>query len=464
MPYRSVVLILLAGVVGGCTLHPAGERQERQAALNAGKPYEKSAEARTAPVLADHPTPDDLVQYALLTNAEVEKQYWQWRAAIEQVPIDGTQSTNLAISIGTTLNNGAFSLDRTTVVAGNDPMTDIVLPPKLSAAAHRSLENAKAAGVRFRKAQFEVRRKVLEAYDDYALNAELIRLGEENIGLLQMTATITEARNRSGMGGQQDVLRSRNEVDLAKNDVANMQSMLPIQRAAVNALLNRPPTAAIPIPATLPATRLIAGSDQYLLDRAAQVNPELIALDDEIRGKHEEIHLARLQYVPDISLSASTDLKGMAQTLLGQFTVPIIRYEALRAAVEQAEANLNAAQAMRRQTGNDLAAQLVDDIATLRDADRQLDLLRHTLIPRAHQVVSLARTAYETGRASLLDMLDSQRSLIDIKRLTVNLESARDKRLVEIEAIDAINLEASSRPFCASRGKTFAAPHASLDR
>jgi outer membrane protein TolC len=62
---------------------------------------------------------------------------------------------------------------------------------------------------------------------------------------------------------------------------------------------------------------------------------------------------------------------------------------------------------------------------------------------QAHQVISLARTAYETGSTSLLDMLDSERSLIDSERLTSNLESTRDKRLVEIEAIDAINLDAS---------------------
>ena len=96
---------------------------------------------------------------------------------------------------------------------------------------------------------------------------------------------------------------------------------------------------------------------------------------------------------------------------------------------------------MRRQTGNDLAAQLVDDIATLRDADRQLDLLQHTILPRAREAVSLARTAYQTGGASLLDLFDGQGSLIDIERLVTNLRVARDKRLVEIEAIDAMDFE-----------------------
>jgi outer membrane protein, heavy metal efflux system len=429
--------LVVALTVSGCTVHPQGEPEERKDALSAGRVYEKPIAKRVIPPLPDHPTPDDLVRYALLANADVEQQYWQWRAAIEQIPIDGTQSTGLAISVGTTLNEGAFAADRTNLTAANDPMTDIAFPGKLSAAAQRSLENAKAAGRRFRRAQFELRRKVLSAYDDYASNGEMIRLSQENIQLLQTTATITEARNRSGLGGQQDVLKAHNEVDLARNDIENMQSQLPIQLAALNALLNRPPSAAIPIPDSLPPSRPIAGSDQAILDLAAKSNPELIALADEIRAKHEEIHLANLQYYPDFDVAASTDLAGITQSLLGEFTVPIVRYEALAAAVAQAQANLRAMEAMRRQTANDLAAQLIDDIATLRDADRQLDLLQHAILPRAHQAVSLARTAYQTGNASLLDLLDSQSGLIDIERLVTNLRVTRDKRLVEIESIDA---------------------------
>lgn len=437
-------LILLPVFLPGCTVHPAGEREERQAALAAGKTYEKSAGDRSIPPLPQRPTPDDLVRYALLSNADLEQQYWQWRAAIEQVTIDGTQPTSLALSLGTTLNNGQLAWDRTIVTAANDPMTDISFPAKLSAAARRSLENARAAGVRFRKAQFELRRRVLDAYDDYALNAELIRLGDENIQLLQAAAVITDARNRSAMGGEADALKARNEVDLARNDVANMRSQLPIERAALNALLNRPPLAAIPVPDSLPAARPIDESDQELLDRAAKMNPELLALADEIKARHEDIHLAKLQYYPDFDVAASTDLKGITQTLLGEFTIPLLRYEALNAAIAQAEANLHAADAMRRQTGSDLSAQIVDDIDTLRDDDRQLDLLKNTILPRARQAVTLARTAYETGSASLLDMLENQRSLIDIERLIANLQTTRDKRLAEIESIDAARLETST--------------------
>lgn len=149
--------------------------------------------------------------------------------------------------------------------------------------------------------------------------------------------------------------------------------------------------------------------------------------------------------MPDFSVSASTDVAGIAQTLTGMVTVPLLRYQAINAAIAQAEANLKSTDAMRRQTRNDLNAQIVMDISTLRDADRQLDLFEHTVLPRARQVVTVARSAYESGQSTLLDLLDSQRSLIVIQRLVTNLRIAREKRLADLEAIIARPLEDVAR-------------------
>jgi cobalt-zinc-cadmium efflux system outer membrane protein len=268
----------------------------------------------------------------------------------------------------------------------------------------------------------------------------LIRLEQSNEQLLQMTATITESRNRAGSSAQQDVLKASNEVDMSGNDIANMQSQLPSQRAVINALLSRPTDAPLPIPTELPPARSLTYSDDELVELAAKQNPELIALADEIHGRNEGIRLAKLQYVPDFNLSAGSDLMGITQSLLGQATIPIFRYEALNAAIAQAEANQRASEAMHRQAGNDLAAQVVADITIIRDADRQLRLFEHTILPRGQEAVDIDRSEYETGQATLLELLDEQRSLIAIERLITNLRISREKHLAELESITASEL------------------------
>src|SRR5258706_1971884 len=322
-------------------------------------------------------------------------------------------------------------------------MADIHWHDKPTTAARRAVEMANAAGPRFQKARYDLRAKVLSAWYDYALTSELIRLEQENPQLLQITVAVTDARNRAGAAGQQDLLKARNEVDLSKNEIANMQSQLPAQQAALNALLNREPAAPLPLSTSLPALQTLKQADDQLLELAARQNPQLIALAQEIRGKQEGLKLARLQYLPDFSLSAGTDLAGISQNLMGMITVPLLRHQAIDAAVRQAEANIRAADAMRRQAANDLKAQIIMDLTTLRDADRQLELIEKTLLPRARQIVTLTRSAYEAGRSTMLDLLDGQRSLISIQRLVVNLRITRAKRLADVEAITAKSLNNS---------------------
>lgn len=156
-------IVTLVTAMAGCTVHPPGEADERVAASRMGKPFEKRFEVREIPTLAENPTPDQIVEHALLTNADLEEHFWIWRAAIEQIPQDGTQTTTLNISAGTTLTRGRASWGASTVALSNDPMTDIKWPGKLDAAAKQALENARAAGKRFVKARFELRNKVLHA-------------------------------------------------------------------------------------------------------------------------------------------------------------------------------------------------------------------------------------------------------------------------------------------------------------
>jgi outer membrane protein TolC len=442
-PAPSWTFFVAPIILAGCTIHPAGEREERQAALHASAPFAQPVEKRQLPPIAENASSDELVRHALLSSPELEQRYWEWRSAIEQIPQDGTQATNLAISGSTTISKGQFSTDRTVLTVLNDPMADIVWPTKLSVAAQRALENARAAGLRFTQEKFDLRTKVLNASYDFALNAELIRIEQSNAQLLAQSALVVEARNRAGTAGQQDVLKTRNELDMSRNDIANMEAQNPALLSAINALLDRQPTAPLSVSTALPTSRPVAYGDLELLTMAVRQNPQLSALAAEIRARGNGIELARLQYVPDFSLSAGTDLAGLTQTLLGSITVPVLRYQAINAAIAQAEANLHASEAMRRQTEKDLGARLVGDVTSIRDADRQLELFDQTILPRLERTVELSRSAYESGQSSLLDLLDSQRSLLSVRRLVAELRVARAKRLADLESVTARTLDRS---------------------
>ncbi len=445
---RSILTLLLASFVcatTACTVHPQGEEIERAAATQAGRPYEHPLEDRVLPSLSPEATPDELARYALLTNADVEARYWEWRSALEQVPQEGTQKTNLSISLNSMITNGDTAARMTTLGAGNDAMNNLILPNKLETAATVALDNARAAGFRFDSARYELRNKVLSAYFDYALTAELIRLEEQNNKLLDLTDQMIQLRIGTGTAMQQDLLKAGNEFETSKNDVETLHAKAVSQLATINVLLNRDPTIPLSPPKSLPAPVAIPEDDEHLLEMAAENNPELKALAAEITGKHDAIKLAKQEYLPEFGVNVSTDLAGVTQSLLGSVMVPVLRYHAIDAEIRQAEDNLHGTEAMRHHLHHELAARVITDLATLRDAERQTDLLEKVIIPRAKQIISASETSYRGNQSTMLDLLDGQRSLIAFRRLDAELKITREKQRIDLEAVIGSDIETDSR-------------------
>ena len=110
-----------------------------------------------------------------------------------------------------------------------------------------------AGAVRFRC-------KVLDAWYDYALTAELIRLEQANLQLLRDDGDGRRGAKPCGRCRTAGRAQSANEVDSA-NQIAAMQSELPARCAALNALLGRDSDAPMAVPTELPARAAFAYSD-----------------------------------------------------------------------------------------------------------------------------------------------------------------------------------------------------------
>jgi outer membrane protein TolC len=430
---RFIVITAILLTVAGCTVHPDGERQERRSAAAAGVPFQERAADRHLPLLSPDASPDELVDYALLASPELEQHYWEWVSAIEQIPQDGTQPTNLVVYAGVPLNRGSAAFNGSTITVANDPMADIVWPSKLSAAAARALENARAAGYRFQQAKLDLRQRVLDAYDDYALAAEQLRLDGAELTLLNTAAAMADAGIEPGRTTQSASLRAHTDADLAANGLRQQEARLPALRATLNALLGREPSAPLPPPAKLPVARPTPYTTENAMRLVNAGTLTLAALDAEGRGRAEGKRLAELQFLPDFSLSGGTDVSGIAQTLTGMITAPILRYQSINAAIAQAEANIRTTDGMRQQVKLDLKSRVVTDLVSIADADRQLLLLEHTLLPRVREATEATRAGYESGDASFTDLLDAQRSGIALERLAAQLRVSRDRQAVDIE-------------------------------
>jgi cobalt-zinc-cadmium efflux system outer membrane protein len=426
-------------LLAGCAVHPRGEKEERARAEARGEAYVKVFHERDLPPLAEDPSWEEVLRRAFLSHAELESRYWEWRAALEEIPQEGSPRTTGALFFDHLLEGGSATFwDRTGLAVGNDPMFNLPWPGKLATRARMALEKARAAGLRFEEAKFRLQEEVLEAYQEWALLAETIRLQESNISLLETIAGAAEGRTRAAVGLQQDLLKARTERDMAENELESLRAQVPGLRARLNALLSRPPRSPLALPATQPDPRPFPHGDAELLAAIAERNPEFSALAREVERSREGVRLARQEYLPEFGFSAGTDLGGGAQTLAGMVTLPLLRWEALRAGVAQARAELRAAEARRRQAGNDLQAAVVLDLQGLRDAERQTALFRDRILPRAEEIVATTRAAYTAGQVPLVELLDSQRTLLEVRTALAELRARREKLVARLEARAAL--------------------------
>ena len=350
----------------------------------------------------------------------------------------GTQPTNLALSAAATGSHGTFSWDRTTFTLSNDPMADIVWPSKLSAAAERSLEEAKAIGARFRKARNDLRRDVLNAASELILAQELLRLEQANVALLNMVADLVEARLRTGAAGQRDLLFAQTDLETSRSQVEYLESQIKQRRVAMNTVMGRSPADSSPSDLNVASRNPAIPGNETLLAMAARENPELAAASHEIDAREFDLRLAKLGYVPRLFAQCiHADPAGMRAVTWrdGHYDPRYCDHEAIEAAISQADANLRASKAARKQMESDVSGRLSIDLLTLHDAQRQLSLLEDSIEPRAARTVDLARAEYETGRATLVDLLNQQRALIDLKRLAAHLHATTAQQSADIEAV-----------------------------
>jgi outer membrane protein, heavy metal efflux system len=380
----------------------------------------------------------EMLEYAYAANADLEKLYWDWVAAIEAIPQEASPMTNLAISVESMFEEGKTSLKQTTLGVGNDPMGNIPWPGKLSTAGRRALEMARAAGLRFQAGKLELRARVLGAYCDYALLAESIRLKQSEVSLLGTAADAMGARVRTGAAMSADLLAAENTRDLAASELSSLNSKIPGEQAMLNALLSREPTTAIDLPGELPPARELPYTDAEVLAFLAERNPELAALAREAAANEQAVKMARQQYIPDLGLTASGDLGGMTRSIMAMVTAPVVRHEAIEASIRQARAELAASRAMRRQAESDLKADAVLALYDLRDAQRQASLLDGTIIPRASQMADVARAGYSAGQMPIGDVVEAERMLLAMRQMSAEMHVEREKMLAEVERLAGI--------------------------
>lgn len=430
-----VALMILAAIVialgSGCRgMAARSEKKARRDAATVSTAYRPEDRKPEVPPLTPESGLSNYLQVALLTQPKVEAAYFDWIASVEQIT---TERSLPDPTLG-------FQTDISDVVTSVMPgiMQLFPGPGKLRARADRASAQSEIRYFTFESAvlqtAFEVKRTF---YELHYLN-ERIRIHQENLALLNELEAIARAQNEAGKATLQDVLRAQILRDSVTTDLANLEDSFAPKLAAFKASLGiRPEAPDPPLPLTFESTETQL-DPQTLLDRALQQNPRLLRMRAEIVAMQTEIAVAYKENVPDFSLGVMADVQAspvMVRPLAG-LTLPIWR-DKVAAGIARAKAADQAAQARLSAEEIDLALAWAEKTFAYREITRNLELLRHQLIPKATLSVDLARAGYLSGTISFFNLIDAERTRLALQLSEVEALTRREIVLAELSLLIA---------------------------
>jgi outer membrane protein TolC len=296
---------------------------------------------------------------------------------------------------------------------------------KLRERGNLASAEAEALHFAYQAQQLKLTRSVADAFYDYAFLAKAIALTEENLGLLSELEPIVEERVRGG-GDLNPLLRLKVEMGKVNDRLRSLEEKRHAQSAQLAALLALPADTILAWPEWESPEAEPTPDSLRLVETPIANNPELAMLERKVASAAARQEIARLEAFPDVTLGvnyirlgeplnptvpdAGQDPWGVTLSV----NVPIWRGR-VDAAKSEALASQRAAQASLTNRENQLKADLSATLSRLRDAERRLHLYGTELLDLARQALEISRTGYKSGRTGILEVIDSERSLLDLE-------------------------------------------------
>jgi len=427
----SICVVLAAVAIGGCS--SAAERGAFEEFGRAGFASGHAAEGRKLPEVSKTSGLNEYLRYAALNNPGLEAAFNRWKAALERVPqVRSLPDPRFTYQYYIEQVETRVGPQRQSVAAAQ------TFPwfGKLRLRGGIALEAANAERERYELAKLRLFYRVQNAYYELAYLTRAVAIVRENRDLARYIESVARKRYEGDVGTHRDVIRAQVELGKLEDDLRAITDLRGPAAARLNAALNRPVEAELPDPAALPLEKIIA-TDEQVLQWLGEASPELKALEHEIAERRHAVDLAKKNYFPDVTVGVTyIDTGGGKDPVIAMASINLpIWYGKYRAADREAQARLRAAVLQRTDKENTLGADAKMALYKFRDAGRKIDLYRDMLVPKARQALKATRTAYSSGKASFLDLIDAQRVLLEFQLSHERALTDRAQRLAEIETL-----------------------------
>lgn len=262
----------------------------------------------------------------------------------------------------------------------------------------------------------------------------------ETIALRQEALTLQKSRFEGGLANEMDVARARTELELANNDMINIERQRGNAENALAVLCGESPTGfRLTKNRRLPAPPSIAaGVPSALLLR----RPDIREAEQGMREANANIGVAKANFFPAFSLVGSGGLesvgaedflewKSRTANIGPQLTIPLFQGGRLRGNLRAAQSKHDESLASYRQAIFTALQEVENAMLDVNAYSRQRAAVTAALTA-AQDTSKLARLRYDKGLASYFEVVDADRTVLTTRLLQAQLDGQRLTATVQV--------------------------------
>ena len=405
------------------------------------------ARAQEAPAASQSVKLADLLAEAERSNPQIQAARHGWDSA-KQVP---TQVSTLPdpqfvfqhVSVGSPRPFAGYT-NSDFAYLGFGVSQDLPYPGKLRLRGEIAKKDADVTQQRYESVRRAILAEVKAIYFQlgYLAKRQTILRGDGQ--LLQQVEQAAEARYRSGLGSQQDVLQAQLERTKLLREITMNQLEAGKVQAEIKQLLNRPQSSSDIETAELSETAAAYTYDQ-LLAAANANNPEIAGAQKMAERQGLQVDLAKKDFYPDFNVqymwqrTDPAEFRAYYVVTLG-VRIPIYRGRRQQPELDQAVADQNRAKREQEAQTQQIAFQLRQQFLGAEKSEELLEIYREGLVPQARAELQAGMAAYQSNRQDFQALLASFLDVLKLDEEYWQTISEHETALAQIEAMTGLSL------------------------
>lgn len=302
---------------------------------------------------------------------------------------------------------------------------------RVAAAEQEQLLAARSLDVR----RATLRADVMAAYMEALTAQERVVLAEAALEIARRATNAASRRVTAGKISPVEQTRSSVAESAVRMELTQAMADRASARRRLAALMGI--SRAVEQPLQMPAIEFAAIPAMAELEQRMSASPQLRQAEAQVGRQNAQVTIERSARIPDLSVTVGTQRdreRGGSEAVFG-VSIPLPLFN-------RNQGNMLAALRRVDQARDELEAErlrLYQELADARQraevAQLQLDSLKTEMVPAAQQAYDAAVIGFELGKFGFLDVLDTQRALIQARTLYLRGLSERYRAATDIERV-----------------------------